>query len=158
MEQSVFPFPRLHLLRPQRIEPLKVLAALIDPIVVLVRGDLAPVFDAGDGTRLAQETQLFFALQVVADVAVEDAAALMRSIRVAYQHGDGHGRPGALAEHLAALAAGALALRPLIPPQVQDVDGAELLRQTGPHPGIHVAIDPRTVADEGHHTLFADAV
>ena len=126
--------------------------------MVLVWGDLAPVVDAGDGAGVAQEFQLVLPLQIVADVAVEDAAAFVRGVRVAHQHRDRHGGAGTLPENFAAFSAGTLPLRPLVAPQIQDMDGTELLRQAGADAGIHIAVDPGAVADEGHQALFADAV
>ena len=61
-----------------------------------------------------------------------------------------------LAEHHAALLARTFALRALIPPQVHDVDRAELLRETRAHAGVHVPVEPVAVRDEGDDALFAD--
>ena len=76
-EYRVAPLAGLHVLRSQGVEPLELLAALADPVVLRVRRDLTPVLDAGDGPRLTQDRQLFLALEVVADVAVQDAAAVV---------------------------------------------------------------------------------
>ena len=95
----------LHRLRPDRKQPLERRVTLTDPVVVLVRLDLAPVLYAGNGTSLAQNAELVFALQVVADIPVADAAALRVRVGIADQNSDGDRRPGALAEDLAALSA-----------------------------------------------------
>ena len=134
------------------------LVALADPVVVPVGRDPPPVVNAGNRARLAQDPELVLALQVVADVTVEDATAVMPGVRVAYQDGDRHRRAGALAEHLAAFPARPLALCPLVPPQVQHPDAVELFRQTSPHPGIDVAVDPRAVGDDGDDALLTDPV
>ena len=57
-----------------------------------------PAIDPG----LAEDRQLLFALQIVADVAVENAAPLMTGVRIFHQDRDCHRRTGALAEDLAA--------------------------------------------------------
>ena len=98
-----------------------------------VGSDLAPTVDAYNRPCLAQDRELLLTLQIVADIAVEDAASLMPGIWIAHQDRDRHRRAGALAEYLAAFFARPLALRPLIPPQVQDMDRTELFRQTGAH-------------------------
>lgn len=77
LEYGVALLAGLHLLRSQRIEPPELLAALADPVVLPVRRDLAPVLDAGDGSGFAQDRQLLAALEAVADVAVQDAAAVV---------------------------------------------------------------------------------
>ena len=93
LEYGVASLAGLHVLRSQGVEPLELLAALADPVVMLVRCDLAPVLDTGDGPRLAQDRQLLPALEIVADVAVQDAAAVLGSIGLADQDRDRHGRP-----------------------------------------------------------------
>ena len=45
-----------------------------------------------------------------------------------------------------------------IPPQVQHINGAELLGHTSPDARIGIAVDPGTVADKGDYALFANPV
>lgn len=90
-EDRLAQLPGLRRLRANRVKRLERLVALADPIVVPVRRDLLPVVDAGNRARLTQDRELLLALQVVADVTVVDAAALVPGVRVADEDGGRHG-------------------------------------------------------------------
>ena len=56
----------------------------------------SPVLDAGNRYRLAQYRQFLFAFQIIANVVVEDTAAVMSRIRVANEDRDRDRCAGAL--------------------------------------------------------------
>ena len=107
-EHRLVRLPCLRLLRAQRIERPERLVALADPVVVPIGGDLLPVLDAGDRAPVAQHPELVLAGEIVADVAVEDAAAFVRRVGVLREDRNRDRRARALAEDLAAFLARAL--------------------------------------------------
>ena len=95
---------------------MEFLASLADPVVMPVGRDRSPILDASDRPRLAQDRQLLLTFEIVADIAVEDAAAVMKGFRVPDQDRDRDRRTGALTEYLASLLSRTFALRPLVSP------------------------------------------
>ena len=93
----------LGLLRPHRIKRLEGLVALADPVVMAVRRDLLPVVDAADRAPLAQHFELAFAREVVADIAIVDAAATVSGVGIAYQNRDRHRLTGPLVKCVSSL-------------------------------------------------------
>ena len=60
----------------QSDEPLITLVSLIEPIVVFIRNDLYPFFDAKDMLKLFDLSQLVLTTQIISNIVVVDFARL----------------------------------------------------------------------------------
>ena len=82
--------------------------------------------DSGDAVEIDDLRELLFSAEVVPDVVEADLAYILGR-RVLHQEGDGDRGAASTAEDLAALSARQLARGALVPSQVEDMDGGELL-------------------------------
>ena len=101
-----------------------------------------------NGAELVEQVEFLLGGFVVADVAVEDLAALL--VGVSDHHRDRHIHPGADVEDVSFLALSFLAACSGVASQVEHVQAGELVRQAGPQAILGVAVDERVGGDEGH--------
>ena len=97
---------------------------------------------------LLHNLKLVFSGQIVTDVVVlnESLACVGRILQ---KHCNGYRRAAAGTKDLATLTPGQFATCALIAPQIEDIDGAELLFQTFAHAIHGVSVQPSRIGDKG---------